>query len=226
MFKEIGAIDIDEWMLGSYNGQYEDGSYVITDKLAYLKDKYESYSYTKGKRIAGVLPHKQSSLEADANNCTLTSISTICEYYKNEGYMKIPDDITLIYKDVREIAVGYGYKPDYGTFPTKKINNIVEDSFKKWGYTCNSTNYYLYSWWGYTNEINNDRPFVLNLTSGTYSNHSITVYGYNEYDVPGVIEALFLLVYDNWSTSTRYIDYNVMLTSTLESYTTIKPKKD
>jgi hypothetical protein len=47
---------------------------------------------------------------------------------------------------------------------------------------------------------------MYNLATGYYSNHSISVFGYKKYDV-----ADFLMVKDNWTTSTRYIHWQQMI---------------
>ena len=100
----------------------------------------------------------------------------------------------------------HGYTTSGGTNPTV-IDNIIEDSFKKWGYTVSASNTYVWSFSTFTNQIDspNSNPVLFNIATGYYGDHTITVIGYAEYDV-----ADFLMVKDNWSTSTRYVHWQQM----------------
>lgn len=229
-FRKKGELDLDIWRLG-YDGQLSsaDGSYGgIYNLYDYVNDRYGSgWSYDGGNFLWDVTPHLQKSLETDSSgnavsNCTLTALSTIFEYHMNNGYSNIPSTIQDIYDDVREVAVEYGYTPEDGTWPTK-INNIVDDSWSKWGYNGEGNSDYILSFSTGKSEIDNERPFVFNITFGYYANHSITVFGWVEYDKDWSFKRHYYAVYDNWTTSTRYVDYDAWAVSSLGSYTKVLP---
>ncbi|MFD1956653.1 hypothetical protein ACFSL6_21330 [Paenibacillus thailandensis] len=119
--------------------------------------------------------------------------------------MDIPNTASSIYADVLVEAKNHGYTTSSGTPPTN-IDNIIEDSFSGWGYGGNATNEYVWGFSTFVNEIDNERPLLYNLGTCYYKNHTVSVFGYKEYDV-----AKFLMVKDNWSTSTRYIHYQQMI---------------
>ncbi|MBN4051079.1 hypothetical protein JYU01_02155, partial [bacterium AH-315-L21] len=137
--------------------------------------------------------------------CSLVSITTMANWYYKQGLTKIPSTPSDIYDDVLAIAESDGYTPSGGTNPTK-IDNIIEDTFSEWGYSVNASNIYVWSFSTFTSEIDANRPLMYNLTTGYYAYHSISVYGYKEYDV-----ADFLMVKDNWSTATRFIHWAQMI---------------
>ncbi|SHJ77214.1 hypothetical protein [Paramaledivibacter caminithermalis] len=189
-------------MGGTYDGQKS--GYVITDRFAYMKDRYGSYTYQGGKSLSGYDGLDMDNYGGD-NDCSLVSITTMANWYQKQGFTKIPSSPSDIYDDVLAEALNNGYTPSGGTNPTK-IDNIIEDTFSRWGYSVNASNIYVWSFGTFTNEIDANRPLMYNLATGYYSNHSISVFGYKKYDV-----ADFLMVKDNWTTSTRYIHWQQMI---------------
>nr|WP_305121004.1 C39 family peptidase [Saccharibacillus sp. JS10] len=174
---------------------------------------------------ASIKPHIQQNFEPNfpgVNNCSMSVITTIFEYYRNIGYTNINSSLSGLYSDVRTIGVKYGYTPLDGTSPTK-MNNIVNDVWKKYGYSGTGSNQYLYSFDTFTAEIDNRRPAMFNLAYGYYSNHSITVVGYREFKKTEANKARFLKEFDNWTTNDRYVDYNSLTESTVGSVTLIRP---
>ena len=72
-------------------------------------------------------------------------------------------------------------------------------------------------------EIDAGRPLLLNISSGYYGNHTVTIVGYHEYTKgEGKNKKRFLKVYDGWSKQPRYIDYEQLVAirsaSTVEFY--------
>ena len=58
--------------------------------------------------------------------------------------------------------------------------------------------------------LDKDRLVILSLHSdgrNYYRDHTITVFGYNLYEINGK-EKIFFAVYDNWYRSVSYIDYD------------------
>ena len=96
--------------------------------------------------------------------------------------------------------------------PPSKANhtyadNIVEEVFSDWGYTVSAYNSYVLTFSTVKSQIDspNSNPVMFNIATGYYSNHTVAIIGYFDYDV-----ANFLCVKDNWSTSTRYIHWEAM----------------
>jgi hypothetical protein len=189
------------YMGATYDGQIS--GYVIDDRFDYMIDRYEDYRYEDGNSLSG-FPGLDMDDFGDDNDCTLVSITAMSYYCHNNGYDDIPSSTTKIYNDVLDVAEDHGYTPEGGTNPTV-IDNIIEDVFDEWGYDINASNVYIWSFSTFTNEIDRNRPVIFNIATGYYSNHSVSIFGYKEYDV-----ADFLMVKDNWSTSTRYIHYQEM----------------
>lgn len=191
--------------MGKYDGQYEEDSYVIKYLYDYLNDAYGGdYELDDSNILYGIDALLQDDLESDANNCTLTALTMIAGYWRDEwGYSNIPDDVDDVYWTIRMNAYNYGYTASGGTWPTI-IDNIAIDSFSDWGYDVESDNSYYPSIYEIQSEIDSYAPCILNINSGTYENHSVLVKGYKCYDIGD-----FVVVYDNWSTSTRYIDWNL-----------------
>lgn len=186
------------YMGATYDGQIS--GYVIDDRFDYMIDRYGDYEYEDGNSLSG-FPGLDMDNFGDDNDCTLASITAMSYYCYNNGYDDIPSSTSSIYDDVLDIAEAHGYTPENGTNPTV-IDNIIEDAFDEWGYDINASNVYIWSFSTFTNEIDNNRPVIFNIATGYYSNHSVSIFGYKEYDV-----ADFLMVKDNWSTSTRYIHF-------------------
>lgn len=198
----------------NYDGQYD--GYVISSTTLYLADRYGNYTYKGGKILPNFPGLLQSNFGGKSDNdCTLVSLTAIAKYYNTKGYTKIPSDTSTIYSDILTIAKGYGYTGDSGTFPTK-INNIVEDSFSKWGYKPSVSSLYMWSYNTHKNQIDSGNPNIVNTVRGAYANHSVSMVGYNEYD-----KANFISVKDNWTTSTRSIDFAEYSANSLGSVTKI-----
>lgn len=202
---------LDEWMVG-YNGQITGANGTnagITNTYQYVNDRYGSgWIYTTNK-ILPVSAYTQSAFSSsDNNNCVISSVTTLLKYYQqHKGYSNIPNNIYTIYADVRTIAVKHGYTNSTGT-PFSKINNIVTDSFAKYGYTSVKGNSnYLLSYSTFRNEIDNNRPVLFSNTNGYYANHNFVVIGYRSY-TRNSASKYFLRVNDNWTTSERWYDYS------------------
>lgn len=139
----------------------------------------------------------------EANDCTLTSITSIIKRLKQS--IEIED----IYTIVESIARRFGYRGSFGTLSatiriiyqkvlnTFNINKIVESYFiKNLGYNYNFIK----------NEINKNNPVLLNLWKdgrSYYMNHSVLITGYYE-----TINYRMLQIQDNWYKDPSYIDYD------------------
>ncbi|MEQ6391350.1 hypothetical protein RZN22_18950 [Bacillaceae bacterium S4-13-58] len=191
----------DSYMGGDYSGQLD--GYAISDRFAFMNDRWGSYTYQGGKSLSSF-----TGLDMDnyggSNDCVVVAISTLANWYDSQGKSSIPNSTYDIYSDVLVNAKAHGYTQSNGTDPTV-IDNIIEDSFSDWGYNVNASNTYVWSFSTFTNQIDANRPALYNIGSGYYSAHTVSVFGYKEYD-----RADFLMVKDNWTTSTRYIHWQAM----------------
>jgi len=213
--------DLNDWICG-YSGQIsgETGYGGIYDPYTYVNDKYgPGWVLYSIKTVSGVTPHLMSEFEYNANNCSLTAITTIFEYYRNTGFTRIPSTV-LLYADVRSSATSHGYTPSTGTLPTV-IDNIVNDLWLKYSYNWIGINDYWQTFSDVKTEIDNNRPLIASFVSGYYTSHSVTVVGYRVYINYPQDDVQFLKVYDGWTTSDRYIDWYAM--DSAGSFTKIMP---
>lgn len=205
---------VDEFMLGAahYNGTDSNayGYGGISNISAYMKSRYGGTPKVKdtGKSLVINTATMQSISGKNANNCSLVAISKVLKYYQSQkNKTKINSNIKEIYKRVEKIGTDkYGYDDKSGTGATK-INNIMIDSFKYYGYSATCNGVYV---WNFNdqvkNEINAGRPVVMNIARGYYGNHSVTVGGYSIYETNST-DYQFIKVVDGWIDGYRYIDY-------------------
>ena len=189
---------------GVLPGQVDD--YQISDRLLYLSSRYGSYTYLSGKSLTGFpsLLQKDYGSSSD-NDCTLVSITAISKWYYTLGKTGVPASTYTIYSDVLAKATALGYTPSGGSMPNI-IDDIVVNSFNKWGYSSTTaSNLVTYSFSTFKSEIDNNRPMLLNILNGPYMLHTVSLFGYMRYDV-----ADFLMVKDNWTTSTMYLHYDLL----------------
>ncbi|WP_031342329.1 RHS repeat-associated core domain-containing protein, partial [Ruminiclostridium papyrosolvens] len=151
------------------------------------------------------------------NNCTLTSITKIIEYYRKLGYTGIPLNDQDIFNRVREVATKkYGYTAEGGvpTYVsiTLQNGNILTDTWKSLaGYYHGEGHDKLTAEADFfiKKEANRGHPFMLNIVSGTYENHTVTGVGYKDYIINKSNKNVTLIeIYDNYSHTPRYIDFN------------------
>ena len=201
---------------GQINGQTGYGG--IYDSFAYVNDKYQNGWSSKrwGTLEPNVPRFVMNRFQRNANNCTLTAITRIFAYHRNiYGKSNIPDNMTL-YNDIKTIAEKYGYSDEDGLGPTK-INNVLNDAIEKYGYEGKGRSIYIWNFDTVRTEIDAGRPLLLNIASGYYENHTVTVVGYSEFEKNGQTKK-FLKVYDGWVDGNRYIDYDKFVNQSLASF--------
>ena len=197
---------INEWRESRNNYAGQLSGYAISDLGAYLVDRYGSYSLQDG-NILGSFVGLDMSIYGNLGDwdCILVTITAIANWYRS-SYPNIPSSISDIYSDVRIRAIAHGYTDTAGVSHTY-ADNIVEEVFSDWGYTVSAYNSYVLTFSTVKSQIDspNSNPVMFNIATGYYSNHTVAIIGYFDYDV-----ANFLCVKDNWSTSTRYIHWEAM----------------
>ncbi len=217
------------------NGQYKTfkGYGGIEAPDIYINSQFgEGWGLRLDKGVNDIDAFRQSTFGPDNdNNCTLASIARVMKYYAGRGYHGIPDDIYEIYKKVREIGVKHGYDPnksgimrDLFVYTPFEINTMVKESWKIfYNSSVSSSNRYFRKINIIVENIDNENPPLLNIASGDYKGHTVTVTGYRIYEKAGKPDRALVRVYDGWSEAVRYIDWK-RFGNTPASVTTIVPR--
>ncbi|HEX2947934.1 MAG TPA: hypothetical protein VHT96_18500 [Clostridia bacterium] len=188
----------------------------IEDPAKYMDSKYGSgWIASTPSAIPGIENFLQSSLEPEANNCTLASIARVMKYYSDKGYKNIPSDIKEIYRVVKDIGVKHGYDPkktgllrDLFVYTPWEIDNMVSDAWEAFGYPKGEgNNDYFNKLETIKSNVGQSSPLLLNIASGDYECHTVTVTGYQEFTKDGKDTITLLQVYDGRSETIRYIDW-------------------
>ena len=158
-----------------------------------------------------ILGNIQPLLQCDygeANDCTLTSITTVIHSY-------LPSvSINTIYNQVETIAKRYGYTGIKGTQPII-IRTIYQESLNAFKIPWHARSKYLKGigfTWNFIKENfeHGNAPIILNLWKdgrNYYYNHTVLIIGYLESG-----NKKMLAVYDNWFEDISYIDYGKLST--------------
>lgn len=174
----------------------------MKEKILNLQDYMEKH-YPHAQLLAQrqlVLPNfLQSEFIDGRNNCSLASITRVLEYHLGWNRQDI-------YDEVMEIALTFGFRPDYGTFPTK-IDDITKEFYRRHGLKGTCRGIYMGNFYRpIQREIDRGNPLVMNVGWGYYKDHSLTVVGYALYRWRGM-KIKMLAVLDGWSREVRYLDY-------------------
>lgn len=218
-------LDLSNWVLG-YKGTDTGASGYggITDPTSYVNDKYGTGWTLSASKFLPVIGNLTSSWP-DNNNCSIVALTSIFQYWRNQqGKTNIPYDVNQIYATVKDNATKEGYTPDGGT-PYYAIDNIAVDSWKSFNYSSGSaTSVYVWTYSTFTGEVDANRPAVMNLSSGFYPNHSVTLMGYETFTKSWNTDKGFLAVKDGWVSYTRFIDFAELVNSgTFASLTKVTP---
>ncbi len=195
------------------------GGYAgIEDLPLYVSDTYgEDYQLTDSIFLDRVNDFPQSIFEKSANNCTLTSLTRVLLFMREDYYPTVPANAQAIYEVVRDVFLTYGYDPKkirsirsrlrYGPW---NIDRMCRDVLRAYG--CDKpvvNNHYFFKRSSILSELRKNRPVLLNISFGDYANHTVTVVGCRIYHKEGAADRLFLAVYDGWARRLRYLDWHV-----------------
>ena len=182
------------------------------DLLPYLVEKYgtDNIMLLKEGEIAKY-PKLLQNDYGDANDCTITSITSVICYLTNNKY-----SVNKVYDDVVAVATKYFYNgKKSGTNPIF-VRKIMAELAKKYGIKKTSSVKYLtrimYGFNTVIELINKNTPMVLNLFKDGrdyYYNHSITITGYKVFSVNGKYQ-YFMQVQDNWHKKAAFVDFNLL----------------
>lgn len=202
--------------------QYDKKRLTSANIIAYLKEQYGNNAIIKSKeyfKVSNIIPLLQKDY-GDDNDCTITSLTT-CLWHKK---------LTMDPQEIYNIVEAHGEKHHfyngklYGTIPFF-IKCIYDKCLQTLGINGKSKSAY-FKGIGYNFEkiktiLKTQTPIVLSIpTDGRsyYENHSITIVGYVTYLINDKESADFLLVYDNWSKVTSYVDFKKISTFSCINY--------
>lgn len=188
---------------------------------------------TSDKTVSNVPGFTMNDLDYRVNNCVLTAVTRIVQTLFNRhkligGMFRTLSD-KQVYASVRSIAEEkYNYTNEAGVPFPNDIDNLVNDALDKYGFLIyNASNKYFIdaNFNIMKTSVDSNLPFLLNSSAQdvstecidihvtgnpTYPDHTVTVTGYQEYSTnQGVVR--LLKVYDGWSGTPRYIDYDEFL---------------
>lgn len=157
----------------------------------------------------------EDELERDNLNGTITSISRIMKYYRNIGYLSIPENLNEIYEVIHDIGLKHNNSPaksniirELFVFSSGPFDNMVRDVWKVFGYTKGSViNIYYGKLKMIIKSINTLNPVLLNITVGASKSHTVTVLGYTIFSKAGARDKIFVKIFDVLNNIERYIDW-------------------
>ncbi|MHB8063841.1 MAG: RHS repeat-associated core domain-containing protein [Ruminiclostridium sp.] len=187
-------------------------------------------SLTSNKTVTNVPYFTMNDLVYGVNNCVLIGttriIQTLINRYSVIGDLPLKSYNKQVYDFVESIAKrNYNYSNEAGVpFPIDN-DNLVEDALNKYGFLLyDANNKYLINanFNAMKKSVDDNMPFLLNCSAQyvntecvnihvtnnpTYTDHTVTGIGYQEYST--VVGSINLIkVYDGWSSTPRYIDYD------------------
>ncbi len=138
------------------------------------------------------------------DGCVPVAASMLLAYHEGAGFLEKEAYIDDLHEDMNTNDAG-------STFPTKIDNGF--NKFDTGNNSYNGRNIYIWSHPNFVkSEIDAERPFLLNMTSGdqaddrnqNYGNHSVCVVGYDQ----GGDE---LILHDTWDYSSHHLDWGSWL---------------
>ena len=174
----------------------------------YVLSHYGTDKCTNSKKIDGITPQLQKNY-GGINDCTLMSITVLIDYITKGNAKRVNE----IYNKVEAIAKSYFYNHKIGfsaPFIKPTLEKALKQLFKikKTFKFCIGKNM-AFNFSTIKNAISNNRPIIITIHSdgrNYYKKHSVLIIGYSEYGS----KAKMLMVYDNWTRSVCYVDYNRM----------------
>lgn len=168
----------------------------ITDVKSYVQKSYQEEPKLVEVLRLPLTPRLMVNAFGRAKACSLMAIDHIMGY--DTG---VEDDATRRAK-INAMARRCLYFPGRGT-PVATMGIL----WRLMGYRVRASFVLRFS--RMERELKAGRPFILNLAWGDYPAHTVTVIGYQKWQVGGK-ELPFLIVADGWSASDRYIDFRAM----------------
>ncbi len=157
-----------------------------------------------------------------AENCSVAAAARVFLYWERQRFLKETEDAALgrspappappleVYERAERIAAEkYHYTIKKGV-DFWNIDNLVTDLFAAYGSSVRCRAVYLWSFQrDIASEIRAGRPVILNLATGFYGDHTVTVGGYRLYEKSGRIFPM-LCVADGWRSGRRYLHLDAL----------------
>ena len=200
----------------------------IYDLNNYILEKYGDLELKENKRksLSENIEYNISGKNGD-KDCLIVAIATVIKFHSKSGMNLLPENYSEIYEVVKNSAKrlkAYPLPLIGGTTPFL-ADNVVRKTLKYFGIkNYSSRNYYGFNWKSskrkikiMIEELNNENPFILNISYGDYGRHTVTVIGYRVYKDKEENDFLFLELADGWVGKSRYLDlstFNVVASFT------------
>lgn len=224
------SMDIQVQANGQKEGSWGYGEIVVPELNVYYTYGNNVKLKTPLVSIGGVENFILSSLGPEKNNCSLGAITRVLDYRRNRGYSRIPGSYNVIYNDVLQNAkVSKSFK-ESGSLPFGidtgtlfwRIDDVAKYTLNIYDYRTNKLinfkkydffvgNAYGASFERAKAQLDKAQPIIINISYGTYANHSVTGTGYMQFETISGETLNFLQVYDGWNTVPMYINYNQMI---------------
>lgn len=183
--------------------------YILSKNLGY--DKIE----LKKSNIMNLIPFSEKDFDKNFN-CALISILTCLHYWLNRTRT-----IQEIYFEIEKNARKYNYnKIKFDTIPFF-IRRVYQECATNFQLNFQAQLHYIKGL-GFTKDflktiLDYETPVILSFLNDQrnyYLSHSVTVIGYKDFlikgkKLPDKIETVFC-IYDNWSSSISYIDFDIL----------------
>lgn len=202
---------------------------VIQDLAGHIEKKYGPGYRLLHEGVLDSFPIRPMNRFSAKNHCSLASLTGVFEYYRSRGFTGIPEKEDRVFQDfLTEARSNFYYLPWMGTSPFF-IPSLAKWAWRSYGYRGKAQSHFrlkkpeaLFD--KIREEIDGDRPLIMNFLAGAYRRHTVTCMGYRSY-MNGGRKLYFALVADNWASQVRYVDLQELGPRGffLFSLTTIKP---
>lgn len=204
-----------------YAGQSGSGYGQISTPATYLKSRYGG-TWTLSTFSQLPMPNFTmqtiDDLAPSSGHCIPTAVTRgFAHARNNKGFTKITTGNQQLFKEVRVVSVKNGFKngncSTCGVAPNR-IEQIIERVGDDQGYPKTDSKWIGVFSWSNTvkSSIRERNPLILTFVRGTYGSHGVTVFGWAEYKSDKGKTARLLKVYDGWTSSVRYVDFDAFTT--------------
>lgn len=180
----------------------------IKNSYNYAKEKLGVDIISTESKALYIIPRLQEDY-GDLNDCAITSIASLIEYYHEGNYVEIYNDVEKLAKSKLIYNNRYGTIPIFIDCILKSMNNI-------WNLKLKNDYRYVkgigFDFIDIKDIINKGHPIMLSVliaNEGYYKYHAVIVKGFIVYkNTKTNKEIKLLIVNDNWSKDNRFIDYD------------------
>lgn len=194
-----------------YAGQIQ--HYAIGPDLpAYIADRYGAgWTLAMDRQISR---HGEPLLMDDfrpgVGCCSITALTYVLDFHQRKNpQIVFPGTIESLFTTIEREAAHHGYSLSRGRMNPLRIGSVVRAVWRNLGYTAHSRSILLVGRKVLMDEIDQDRPLLMNIAFGYYRRHTVTLVGYQVWQKKigsKIRERVFLKVLDGWTRAERFID--------------------